>query len=684
MPRNQTADLRVVSAYKNQRADYQRFARYLENRFKRIARKLDIYPIITSRTKSIESFAEKIQREGKDYKAPLKEITDLCGVRIITHTLDEVDRMEEAIGKEFAVDEKNSDDKGEKLKFNEFGYLSKHFIIQLKEPSGGWTNKKLEGLKELKAELQLRTLAQHTWADIYHELGYKNEFQLPGRYKREFARLAALLESCDRGFGDIKDTIHGYEERPNTYMTDNQLRSLAARLETLLKVDRKNLRAAHRLIRCYLALEGDDRKIEAVLNNYGDVLRSHGPALRDIGIAYCRAYKQGSPKYALGQKMLRKAIKYDPKDVDALCSLAGTIKRQGDRKKALNYYREAHYIDPTHPYPLGNVIAEELLRKKNRKVLRHFVTAIEGAVERCKKQIEVQVNLPWAFFDLGKFHLYLDDPYSSFFFYAKGIETSPGAWMINSAHDTIESLIKESIDLKGLDILDKLLTVGWWMRASVSEKRKASNPLMPPPDNLPFGAGKQVTILAGGCKGLDSFYQDKLKALKGNLKDLTGVIVSGGTKLGVAALPGELQSSRAGANQLQTVGYLPSEQTPDLGPQLDNRYTHFRHTDKNEFSALEPLMFWEDFLALGLNPGSVKLIGFNGGQIAACEYRMALAFGACVGIVKGSGRAADELLADPHWKDHKRLHTLDASGDGVKKFLSLNSRQCTKRKRSAR
>jgi len=47
----------------------------------------------------------------------------------------------------------------------------------------------------------------------------------------------------------------------------------------------------------------------------------------------------------------------------------------------------------------------------------------------------------------------------------------------------------------------------------------------------------------------------------------------------------------------------------------------------------------------------VRLLGFNGGRISAVEYAVAAAFGARVGIVEGSGRAAAEFLADPLWTE---------------------------------
>jgi hypothetical protein len=59
---------------------------------------------------------------------------------------------------------------------------------------------------------------------------------------------------------------------------------------------------------------------------------------------------------------------------------------------------------------------------------------------------------------------------------------------------------------------------------------------------------------------------------------------------------------------------------------------------------------WMDLVAAGINPSQVRLLGINGGAIAGFEYRLALALGAKVGVVEGSGREADVLLQDPDWK----------------------------------
>ena len=109
----------------------------------------------------------------------------------------------------------------------------------------------------------------------------------------------------------------------------------------------------------------------------------------------------------------------------------------------------------------------------NIQTVPYFHALIRQAALRCRKQVEVKVNLPWALFDLGLFHLYLGDPNAALSYYAKGIEVSSHGWMIHSANKTIDAFIRKPVRLQGLPMLDKLLKLGWWIKASSEERKPA-------------------------------------------------------------------------------------------------------------------------------------------------------------------------------------------------------------------
>jgi hypothetical protein len=99
------------------------------------------------------------------------------------------------------------------------------------------------------------------------------------------------------------------------------------------------------------------------------------------------------------------------------------------------------------------------------------------------------------------------------------------------------------------------------------------------------------------------------------------------------------------------VRYLPKSLPTDETATLDKRYTRFgeiRRTDgqTDKFTAREPVQNWLDLLADGVHPSQVRVLGINGGNIAGLEYRLAVALGATVGVIQGSGREAETVIDD--------------------------------------
>lgn len=163
---------------------------------------------IEARAKSIESFGKKAVRPsysdpGKPrYKDPLAEITDIAGVRIITFfpkTLDEVDQI---IQSEFTVIDKK-DKRQHPTGKNRFGYQSIHYLIRM--------NPKRSVLPEYKcfakliAEVQVRTILQHAWAEMEHDIRYKPAGAIPPSIRKRFDNLAETIEMADREFQAIQD-----------------------------------------------------------------------------------------------------------------------------------------------------------------------------------------------------------------------------------------------------------------------------------------------------------------------------------------------------------------------------------------------------------------------------------------------------------------------------------------------
>jgi ppGpp synthetase/RelA/SpoT-type nucleotidyltranferase len=152
--------------------------------------------IVEHRAKSIDGLLEKSVRPGKSYADPLQEISDLAGVRLIVQSPELVHRVGSVIRAEFDVDESRSAEMIDELDPDRFGYLSSHFVVRFKPPRSGQLEYK--SLAGLWAEVQVRTVLQHAWAQVSHFLLYKTKRDIPKHLQRRAYALAALFEIADR------------------------------------------------------------------------------------------------------------------------------------------------------------------------------------------------------------------------------------------------------------------------------------------------------------------------------------------------------------------------------------------------------------------------------------------------------------------------------------------------------
>jgi putative GTP pyrophosphokinase len=199
----------LVDAYDGRRELYVDFSRTLASLIETLLAPSVQIHAISHRAKSRESFAEKITRPDKSYKS-LGHVTDLAGVRITTYFADDVDKTAEMIRKEFLIDESASIDKRKYADPERFGYRSLHFVVSLRPNRAELPeHTKFEGLK---SEIQVRSILQHAWAEIEHDLGYKSAAGVPALLRRKFARIAGLLELADDEFTSIRHALAVYEK----------------------------------------------------------------------------------------------------------------------------------------------------------------------------------------------------------------------------------------------------------------------------------------------------------------------------------------------------------------------------------------------------------------------------------------------------------------------------------------
>lgn len=173
------------------------FAHEVSRQLEALISKQDVklgFPI-QNRVKTWSSIEEKISRVGLKLKS-LSTLEDLVGLRITLTFLRDVEKVQSIIEDTFDV--KKTKNISDRLSSNQFGYNSIHLVVKC--PKAWESVPSLSHLANFKAEVQIRTLAQHIWAEVSHQLQYKNEDNVPNEVLRSISRSSALLETVDLEF----------------------------------------------------------------------------------------------------------------------------------------------------------------------------------------------------------------------------------------------------------------------------------------------------------------------------------------------------------------------------------------------------------------------------------------------------------------------------------------------------
>jgi ppGpp synthetase/RelA/SpoT-type nucleotidyltranferase len=161
---------------------------------------------VTSRVKSEGALAHKLSRPDRTY-ADLWDVTDVIGLRVTTYFEDAIDAVAKIIERHLPVDFAHSVDKRQQREPSAFGYRSLHYVCDFGDA-------RVPGLPaRARCEIQLRTLLQHTWAEIEHDLGYKTQDALPVSLRRRFSRISSLLEIADQEFTAVQQELREYSAR---------------------------------------------------------------------------------------------------------------------------------------------------------------------------------------------------------------------------------------------------------------------------------------------------------------------------------------------------------------------------------------------------------------------------------------------------------------------------------------
>ena len=696
-----------VEKYAKLRKDYDSYARLLQTILKDACKALAPLAIVEARPKTISSYAKKVL--GRAYDNPICQTTDLAAARVITETQEQVAQVCEFIKRTFVIDEANSIDHRDRLKADEFGYLAVHYIVMLsKERVADLAKRGIVtdaqdtylALAGRKAEIQVKTILQHAYATISHDRVYKSPFTVPEDLQRDLARIAALLEDADIDFGATVNSIEAYQGSYGAHMDRGKREE---ELETLQRIltyepEKRNKPAAALDLAKLKKAVWDWRGVVDALGPYrGIACPDQWRLWTEYGYALCRLNRKDpdSHGYEDGMQVLEAAVHAIDADptrvpkrvrVQAHSCLAWAYGNKDDRlDDARDEYRQAYDIDQLNPYMLASYLEFEISTGTDRKLMRHMQHALHGAAETCRKHARAGVELPWAYFTMGRLYLLAETaregprpanmPYDALAAYCKAIHLcreQKECYLRDALDDEVRFLRNIGKRYKPDD--DQWVYDLVMLALYVNHKADDAWEYLESQAKRPTDFANRIVIVSGATHPDE---EARMRGYRGCLfsafEDFEGSVISGGTRAGIPGLVGEMADHlRARGLSVRARCYRPST-LPANGPR-DDRYDEAVPDVGELFSPRQSLQTWIDLVVAGVDPSKVKLLGINGGPLTAFEYKLALAMGAKVGVIRESGRAAKELAPDQDWRDARNLLWLPCDPMTVWAFVVRGTR----------
>ena len=146
-----------------------------------------------------EEFMAELKKKGykEDAYTGLKELSDVIGIRIVTHFVGDIYLILENIKKH--ENWKVIKEKDYIARPKENGYRSFHVIFSVPFDGGD--------LDTVNIELQLRTIAMDCWAALEHQMRYKKDVKNTALIANELKRCSDEMASTDLTMQTIRDVL---------------------------------------------------------------------------------------------------------------------------------------------------------------------------------------------------------------------------------------------------------------------------------------------------------------------------------------------------------------------------------------------------------------------------------------------------------------------------------------------
>jgi ppGpp synthetase/RelA/SpoT-type nucleotidyltranferase len=184
-----------------ERGDYDAFSKLIAHELSLRVQAAGIWCNTSARAKETHSLIKKLLKGKHTYES----LPDKAGARCIVRHLSEIARVTAMANEIFECSP--PDNKAEGLAEDRVGYISTHVQVRLRINDPGEVKYPRD---RFNAELQIRTLGQHLWAEMSHDAIYKNDEAIsklfPG-IRRRVNLMAGLIEVADREFDRIGGEI---------------------------------------------------------------------------------------------------------------------------------------------------------------------------------------------------------------------------------------------------------------------------------------------------------------------------------------------------------------------------------------------------------------------------------------------------------------------------------------------
>ncbi len=183
---------------------------------------------VTGRVKRISSILDKVRRKNIDIEEIEEKLEDIAGIRVICQFVEDIDKVVELIKQRSDMQVLSEKDYINSPKAS--GYRSYHMIVAYEVQT-------IKGMKVIKVEFQIRTLAMNFWATVEHSLQYKYKENIPEHIRNGLLSAANAIVTLDGEMSQVRSEI--MDAQNSFQIKANIVAEILSNLQNLYRVANK-------------------------------------------------------------------------------------------------------------------------------------------------------------------------------------------------------------------------------------------------------------------------------------------------------------------------------------------------------------------------------------------------------------------------------------------------------------